>query len=138
MIFLLLFLDILVGCFGKYFTYFVIVYVYNKPFKYYLLVGLLLDFILFNTYYVYVVIFSLIYLVSKLFDRFNKDKFIVYMVNILVNLLFFVVVSSVLFKNDFYRIFYIIKNGLVINIIFYIIYYFCFVNKSNIFIKNTK
>ena len=138
MIFLLLFLDILVGCFGKYFTYFVIVYVYNKPFKYYLLVGLLLDFVLFSTYYIYIIIFSLIYLVNKLFSKFNKTNFLIYIFNVLVDLLFFVIISNILFKNDFYRIFYIMKNGLVINIIFYIIYYISFVNKSNIFIKNTK
>ena len=49
MILLLILLDILINNYTKYSSYFFLIYLYNKPYKYYLLTGIILDFIIFNT-----------------------------------------------------------------------------------------
>ena len=44
-------LDILINNFTKYISFFFIVYLYNKTYKYYLYIALILDFIIFDTFF---------------------------------------------------------------------------------------
>ena len=73
MIYLLVILDILLNNYSNFNTYFFIIYLYNKKYKYYLLTGLILDLIIFNNFY-NTIILSIIYLFNKVFKDLNKNK----------------------------------------------------------------
>ena len=58
MIYILLIIDILISNYTNYTSYFFILYLYNKPYKYYLLTALILDLIIFkNIYNIFILTF---------------------------------------------------------------------------------
>ena len=64
MIYFLLIFDILVNNYSQYTSYFFIINLYNKPYKDYLITALILDLIIFKSYY-NIIILSLMYLINK-------------------------------------------------------------------------
>ena len=74
MIYVLLLLDILINNYTIYTSFFFIIYLYNKSYKYYLFTGLVLDLLIFNTYFYNIIILSIIFLLNKLLKDLNKDN----------------------------------------------------------------
>lgn len=122
MIYILFLLDIILYNFTSYTTYFFIVYLYNKPYKYYLLCGLILDLVIFETMYLNIIILTIIYLLNKLFNDLNKHHFYNYVFINLFNYLAFIILSNIIFAN-FSIIFYKIGINLFVNLLFYILSY---------------
>ncbi|MBE6156731.1 MAG: hypothetical protein E7161_03185 [Firmicutes bacterium] len=123
MIFLLLLLDVLVNNFTSYSSYFFIVYLYNKSYKYYLLTGLTLDFIIFNNLFLNTILLSIIYLVNKIFKDLNKNNFYNYIFIIIFNYLLFIILSNILMRNSISNTLILLGSNLVINIMFYVLCY---------------
>lgn len=122
MIYILFLLDIILYNFTSYTTYFFIIYLYNKPYKYYLLCGLILDLVIFETMYLNIIILTIIYLLNKLFNDLNKHHFYNYVFINLFNYLAFIILSNIIFAN-FSIIFYKIGINLFVNLLFYILSY---------------
>ena len=122
MIYILFLLDIILYNFTSYTTYFFIIYLYNKPYKYYLLCGLILDLVIFETMYLNIIILTIIYLLNKLFNDLNKHHFYNYVFINLFNYLAFIILSNIIFAN-FSIIFYKIGINLFVNLLFYSLSY---------------
>lgn len=122
MIYILFLLDIILYNFTSYTTYFFIIYLYNKPYKYYLLCGLILDLVIFETKFLNLIILTMIYLLNKLFNDLNKHHFYSFIFINLFNYLAFVILSNILFTN-FSTIFYKIGINLFVNLLFYALSY---------------
>ena len=122
MIYILFLLDIILYNFTSYTTYFFIIYLYNKPYKYYLLCGLILDLVIFETKFLNLISLTMIYLLHKLFNDLNKHHFYHYVYIHLFNYLAFVILSNILFTN-FSTIFYKIGINLFVNLLFYALSY---------------
>jgi len=131
MIYLLIILDILINNFTKYTSYFFIIYLYNKPYKYYVLVGLILDFIIFNTYFYNLIILTIIYLLDKLLKDLNKNNFYNFIFIAIYNYLLFIILSNLIVFNNLEYIFLSIGSNLVINIIFYVLSYRIYLKRIN-------
>ena len=118
MILLLVLLDILINNYTKNSSYFFLIYLYNKPYKYYLLTGIILDFIIFNTYFYNIIILSLMYVINKIFKDLNKNNFYVFIFFMIFNYITYIVLSNI-FLNGMYNILVNIGFNLIINLLFY-------------------
>ena len=98
MILLLVLLDILINNYTKNSSYFFLIYLYNKPYKYYLLTGIILDFIIFKDL--------------------NKNNFYVFIFFMIFNYITYIVLSNI-FLNGMYNILVNIGFNLIINLLFY-------------------
>lgn len=118
MILLLILLDILINNYTNYSSYFFLIYLYNKPYKYYLLTGIILDFIIFNTYFYNIIILSLMYVINKIFKDLNKNNFYVFIFYMLFNYINYIILSNILI-NGMYNILINVGFNLIINLLFY-------------------
>jgi len=123
MIYLLLMLDILINNYTIYTSFFFIIYLYNKPYKFYLYTGLILDLIIFDTLFYNIVILSGIYLMNKLLKELNKDNFYNFLFITMYDYLLYIIFSNLIVLNNLNYIFISIGSNLLINIIFYILSY---------------
>lgn len=123
MIFLLTFLDILINNYTRYTSFFFIIYLYNKSYKYYLITALILDFIIFDTYFYNLIILSTIYLFNKIFKSLNKNNFFNYVFINIFNFIIYIIISNLFMYNSIENILISIGNYLIINILFYILSY---------------
>lgn len=123
MIYLLLILDILINNYTIYTSFFFIIYLYNKPYKFYLYTGLILDLIIFDTLFYNIVILSGIYLMNKLLKELNKDNFYNFLFITIYDYLLYIIFSNLIVLNNLNYIFISIGSNLLINIIFYILSY---------------
>ena len=121
MIFLLLFLDVILYNFTSYLSYFFIIYIYNKKYKYYLLTGLILDLIIFIKPLIVTLILSIIYLINYTFKTLNKNNVYNYIFINVFNYILFIILSNIILMHNFSNIFLNIGNSLFINIIFIIL-----------------
>lgn len=121
MIFLLL--DILIYNYTIYNSYFFLVYLYNKTYLYYLSIGLLLDLIVLNTYFINTIIISIIYLINLFFKRYNIYNKYIYLLVLLIDYIVFISLSNLYVLSNYKIILYNIGINLIINIIFY---YLCY------------
>jgi len=127
---ILVVLDLLINNFTKYTSFFFIPYLYNKRYKDYFLVGIVFDYIFFNTYYINIVILSVIYFFNKTFKDLNKNNGYTYIFINIFNYIMFIILSN-LFKNNSINIILIsIGNNLAINIIFYILSFRMYKNSN--------
>ena len=122
MILLLILLDVLINNYTRYYSYFFLIYLYNKPYKYYLLTGIILDFIIFNTYFYNITILSLMYIINKIFKDLNKSNFYIFIFYMLFNYITYIILSNILI-NSMYNILINIGFNLIINILFYIFFF---------------
>jgi len=67
MIYLMITLDVIINNYTKYTSFFFIIYLYNKSYKYFLLTGLILDLIIFNTFFINTLILSIMFMFNKIF-----------------------------------------------------------------------
>lgn len=123
MIYFLILLDIIINNYTPFTSFFFLIYLYQKPYKYYLLTGLILDFLIFNTYFYNLLILSLMYLMNQIFNNLNKNNFYVYLFFLLFNYLSYIILSNILNLNSIYNILISIGTNLFINMIFYILAY---------------
>ena len=119
MIFLLILLDILINNYTNFTSYFFLIYLYNKPYKYYLLTAIILDFIVFNTYFYNIIILSLMYVINCIFKDLNKNNFYVFMFFTLFNYITYILLSNLIVLNYFPTSLINIGYNLIINIIFF-------------------
>lgn len=131
MIYLLLLLDILINNYTSYTSYFFIIYLYNKPFKYYLLTGLILDLIIFKSLFINTLILSLIYLLNKVFKDLNKSNIYNYIFINIFNYIAFIILSNIMYFTNIDNILILLGSNLLINIIFYILSYRMYANLKN-------
>ena len=122
MIFILLIIDILINNYSKYTSFFFLVYLYHKPYKYYLLTALLLDLIIFNSFY-NIIILSIIYLLNKIFTNLNSQNIWVYLGINLFNYIVYIILSNLFMLNNIKVILFNIGFNLLLNIIFYLLMY---------------
>ena len=80
-----LILDIFIYNYTKYKSYFFLVSLYNKNIFYYIGMGLILDFIVFNTFLLNSIILLIIYFINKFFSRYNIKNIYIYLLNLLVD-----------------------------------------------------
>lgn len=121
MIYLLLILDILINNYTKYTSYFFIVFLYNKSFKYYLLTGLILDFIIFNSFFLNTIILVLMYFANKIFKELNKNNIYNFIFINIFNYILFIMLSNIFLFNNYYDIFVTIGKNMILNLIFYLL-----------------
>ncbi len=121
MIYLLIILDVLINNFTEFTSYFFIIYLYNKSYKYYLLTGLILDLIIFKVAFYNTFILSIMYLFNKVFKELNKHNFYNFIFICTFNYLTFIILSSLI---NFKSIPVILTNiglNLFINLLFYVL-----------------
>lgn len=123
MIYFLIFLDVIINNYTPFTSFFFLIYLYQKPYKYYLLTALILDFLIFNTYFYNLLILSLMYLINQIFNNLNKNNFYVYLFFVIFNYLSYIILSNILNFNSIYNILISIGTNLIINMIFYILAY---------------
>ena len=131
MIYLLVLLDVLISNYTKYTSYFFVIYLYNKPYKYYLLCGLLLDLVIFNSYLFNTIILSLMFLINKIFEGLNKNNIYNYAFINIFNYLLYIILTNLSLLNSINNILILIGNNLIINILFYILCYRVYKNSKN-------
>ena len=122
MIYLLVILDILLNNYSNFNTYFFIIYLYNKKYKYYLLTGLILDLIIFNNFY-NTIILSIIYLFNKVFKDLNKNNIYNYIYINSFNYLMYIILTNVFVLNSIKEILLSVGYNLLINAFFYVLSY---------------
>ena len=123
MIYFLILLDIIINNYTPYTSFFFLIYLYQKPYKYYLLTALILDFLIFNTYFYNLIILSIMYLMNQIFNNLNKNNFYVYLFFIIFNYLSYIILSNILVLNSLYHILISIGANLIINLLFYLLAY---------------
>ena len=122
MIYLLIFIDILLNNYSNFNTYFFIIYLYDKKYKYYLLTGLILDLIIFKNIY-NLIILTIIYFLNKLFKDLNKNNIYNYLFINSFNYLIYIILSNLLLFNNIKDILLSIGLNLIINLLFYLLSY---------------
>ncbi len=122
MIYILILIDILINNYTKYTSFFFLIYLYNKPYKYYLLTGLILDLLIFNTYY-NTIILTIMYFLNKLYSNFNLKNIYIYLFISLYNYTLYILLSNLFTLNSVSSIFLSIGNNLIFNFIFYYLSY---------------
>lgn len=120
MIYFLLFLDVLINNYTQYTSYFFIPFLYNKPYKDYLLTFLILDLIIFKKPYNFIIL-SFMYLINKLFKPLNKNNIFCYLFMTIFNYILYISLSNLLIFNNFKIILIKIGQNLIFNFIFYLL-----------------
>ncbi len=120
MIYILLIIDILISNYTNYTSYFFILYLYNKPYKYYLLTALILDLIIFkNIYNIFILTFM--YFLNKIFKSLNKNNLISYIFIMLFNYIIYIFLSNLLLQNSIFTTLIKIGSNLLLNLILYLL-----------------
>ncbi len=117
----LLLLDILINNYTPYTSFFFILFLYNKTYKYYLITGLFLDLVIFNTHFYNLIILTIMYFSNKIMRELNKNNFGVFLFINAFNYLLFIILSNLLTFNNIPYILVSIGSNLVINLTFYIL-----------------
>ena len=121
MIYLLILLDVLLNNYTNFTTYFFIIYLYNKKYINYLITGLILDLIIFNSPLVNTIVLTIIYIFNLLFKDLNKNNIYNYILINLFNYNLFIILSNCTSLNSFSNILIVLGNNLFINLTFYIL-----------------
>lgn len=121
MILLLIFLDVLINNYTKYTSFFFIIYLYNKSYKYYLITAFILDFIIFNTYFYNLIILTIMYFCNKSFKNLNKNNIYNYVFINIHNYILYIFISKLLMINSLENILVSIGSHLLVNITFYLL-----------------
>ena len=117
MIYPLIFLDLLINSYSHFCTYFFLIFLYNKSYLSYLLVGLIFDLLLFNTYFISTIIFTIIYFSNKIFKDIDKESFLNYLLINLFNFELFIILSNIIF-NNFMNSISVIGKSILLYLIF--------------------
>jgi len=123
MIFGLTLLDVLINNFTKYTSFFFIIYLYDKSLKHYIVSALILDFIIFDTYFYNLIILLILYIFNKIFKNLNKNNIYNYIFINVFNYILYIFMSNLLMINNIENILISIGSNLLVNVIFYILSY---------------
>lgn len=118
-----LILDIFIYNYTKYKSYFFLVSLYNKNIIYYIGMGLILDFIVFNTFLLNSIILLIIYFINKFFSRYNIKNIYIYLLNLLVDYIVYISLTNLVLNNALNVILVNIGKSLILNLLFY---FLCF------------
>lgn len=118
-----LILDIFIYNYTKYKSYFFLVSLYNKNIIYYIGMGLILDFIVFNTFLLNSIILLIIYFINKYFSRYNIKNIYIYLLNLLVDYIVYISITNLVLNNALNIILVNIGKSLILNLLFY---FLCF------------
>lgn len=118
-----LILDIFIYNYTKYKSYFFLVSLYNKNIIYYIGMGLILDFIVFNTFLLNSIILLIIYFINKFFSRYNIKNIYIYLLNLLVDYIVYISITNLVLNNALNIILVNIGKSLILNLLFY---FLCF------------
>ena len=116
-----LILDIFIYNYTKYKSYFFLVSLYNKNIIYYIGMGLILDFIVFNTFLLNSIILLIIYFINKFFSRYNIKNIYIYLINLLVDYIVYISITNLLVNNALNVILVNIGKSLILNLLFYLL-----------------
>ena len=119
MIYFLLIIDILINNYTKYTSFFFLIFLYNKPYKYYLITALILDFLIFNTYFQNSIILSILYFINTSFNDLNKNNIYSFLFISLFNYIFYIILANIFPFFDLKNILEVIGYNLIINMFFY-------------------
>ena len=131
MIYLLIILDVIINNFTKYTSYFFLIYLYKKEYRYYLLTGLILDLLIFNTFLLNTLILTVMYICNKVFKELNKNNFYNFLFVTVFNYLLYIILTNLITINNVPNILINIGMNLLINILFYILSFRLVKNSSN-------
>ncbi len=132
MIYILIIIDILINSYSRYSSFFFIVYLYNKKYKYFLLTGLILDFLIFKVYFINTLILTIIYIFNKLFRALNKKNIYNYILINIFNYIVFIILSNI--NNNSFNTLILLGSNILFNIFMYLLYFpLIKENKYNIF-----
>lgn len=131
MIYLLILLDVLINNFTQYTSYFFIIYLYRKKYRYYLLTGLILDFLIFNTFFLNTIILTIMYICNKVFKDLNKNNFYNFIFVSVFNYLIYIILTNIVMINNVVNILINIGMNLFINVVFYILSFRVVRNSNN-------
>ncbi len=123
MIYPLIFLDILINNYSPYTSFFFLTFLYQKSYKYYLLTALILDFIVFNTYYYNLIILTIMYFLNKIFTFLNLDNILSYLFFFLFNYNAYIILSNLMALTSIRSLFVSLGSNLLINMFFYLLCY---------------
>lgn len=118
-----LILDIFIYNYTKYKSYFFLVSLYNKNIIYYVGMGLILDFVVFNTFLLNSIILLIIYFINKFFSRYNIKNIYIYLLNLLVDYIVYISITNLVLNNALNVILVNIGKSLILNLLFY---FLCF------------
>ena len=118
-----LILDIFIYNYTKYKSYFFLVSLYNKNIIYYIGMGLILDFIVFNTFLLNSIILLIIYFINNFFSRYNIKNIYIYLLNLLVDYIVYISITNLVLNNSLNVILVNIGKSLILNLLFY---FLCF------------
>ena len=118
-----LILDIFIYNYTKYKSYFFLVSLYNKNIIYYIGMGLILDFIVFNTFLLNSIILLIIYFINNFFSRYNIKNIYIYLLNLLVDYIVYISLTNLVLHNTLNIILVNIGKSLILNLLFY---FLCF------------
>ena len=123
MIYPLIFLDILINNYSPYTSFFFLAFLYQKSYKYYFLTALILDFIVFNTYYYNLIILTIMYFLNKIFTFLNLDNILSYLFFFLFNYNAYIILSNLMALTSIRSLFVSLGSNLLINMFFYLLCY---------------
>ena len=123
MIYPLIFLDILINNYSPYTSFFFLTFLYQKSYKYYFLTALILDFIVFNTYYYNLIILTIMYFLNKIFTFLNLDNILSYLFFFLFNYNAYIILSNLMALTSIRSLFVSLGSNLLINMFFYLLCY---------------
>ena len=135
MIYILILLDVILNNYSNFNTYFFIIYLYNKKYRYYLITGLILDLIIFKGIY-NTIILSIIYIFNYIFKDLNKNNIYNYMLINTTDYLLYILLSNIFVMNNIRIIIFSIGYNSIINILFYYLYFRVY--KRGFICKNSK
>ena len=85
--------------------------------------GLILDFIVFNTFLLNSIILLIIYFINKFFSRYNIKNIYIYLLNLLVDYIVYISLTNLVLHNTLNIILVNIGKSLILNLLFY---FLCF------------
>lgn len=129
---ILFLLDFLIYNYTSYSTYFILLNLMaKKNYKKLILIGLILDFFVLNTYFKNTLILIVLILINKYILNFNKKNIVAFLAISIINYRLFIIFNSVLNHNlSFFNISTIIVNNYFLYFIICLLYFNKFIKEK--------
>lgn len=129
---ILFLLDFLIYNYTSYSTYFILLNLMaKKNYKKLILIGLILDFFVLNTYFKNTLILIILILINKYILNFNKKNIVVFLAISIINYHLFIIFNSVINHNiNFLNISTIIVNNYFLYFIICLLYFNKFIKEK--------
>ena len=129
---ILFLLDFLIYNYTSYSTYFILLnLMVKKNYKKLILIGLILDFFVLNTYFKNTLILIILILINKYILNFNKKNIVVFLAISIINYHLFIIFNSLINHNiSFFNISTIIVNNYFLYFIICLLYFNKFIKEK--------